>query len=1102
MKTATLHASPIRLAEISVCNWGSFHGLHTAPIDPQGTLITGDNGAGKTTFIDGLMMLLQPMRGAAFNVAAAQGDKSDRSVISYMRGSFGADHEGSNTRIKHKREGAVLTGLRALYRSDEGKEITLLVILLVNAGASSLSEIKRIYLVATENVRLADVLREISDGNIRHFNQWVKSKKNIVSFDERFKDYQAYYRQCLYMDNENAPALLSRALGLKKIDDLTKLIRELVLEPNTIRDEARKIVAEFDDLAQIHARMLDARAQVAHLQDLPDLQNQWHKNQLDKQKLAAEIQALPIYYAQYRAARLREQLVELSGSLQRAKQTIDEQRQRLQAAEDTQEACYADYLNAGGQRIESLRFKEKSLQKQYIHVFQAAQDYQELCRQLNLSDVLQRSIFTQHQTQAQAQFHQLAQQYENAETQFRIQAANHQILSIKLNELKAEMAEIAQRPNSNLPTKQQQWRDEVQAAFQIAPEQLMFIGEMLDVAEMHRDWQGAIERALGGLRTTLLVPKNQFAPINQWLNARHMNAHIRLQAVDLTNVPAVEFQKKGYLSKLMWREHAYQDWLRHFLQSKDLICVENMDEFERTPFSMTREGLQHWQQGRSEKKDNQRINDKSHWHLGFSNQMRLSSLQAEFADVQQQHIEQQATESAAHKQMKTIETQQSALAKLQRIQWTDIDVPQIENQLAQTRDAIEQLLNNQGDMQKAQQRWQAAKQAKYAEQEVLDQANRHEQSLQEQAARTEQELAQYVQAAQQSISENVRQLLAKRFEKQSLDDANYRKMQQQLDQLAHRVQTRSHEIERKADRIMLGFRSKDEWQHYAVEWATDFQAALPDYIAHLTALQNEGLPELVEQQAERLNKHSTQSLMNFEEILIKIHQDIQIRLQKINDVLARTEFMQAHHYLRLGSRPEHYPHVKEFKKKITAARQKYISDDQDLRFQLLQEVIEILKKHIDSSTLESQRLLDPRYQLEFYADVLDKHSDNRIVETLSSSSGKSGGEKEAFAGMIVAASLAYVLTPEGYDRPIYSTVFLDEAFSNTAESVSRRVLNVFKELNLHVNLITPYKNLNLARESARSLIIANRHSEKHESYLSEMTWEEVDKQQLESLKTV
>lgn len=96
--------------------------------------------------------------------------------------------------------------------------------------------------------------------------------------------------------------------------------------------------------------------------------------------------------------------------------------------------------------------------------------------------------------------------------------------------------------------------------------------------------------------------------------------------------------------------------------------------------------------------------------------------------------------------------------------------------------------------------------------------------------------------------------------------------------------------------------------------------------------------------------------------------------------------------------------------------------------------------------------------------------------------------------MVVAASLAYVLTPDGYDRPVYCTVFLDEAFSNTAESVSRRVLRVFRELHIHVNLITPYKNLNLARESARSLLIAERNPDTHESHLCELTWEEIDQQ--------
>src|SRR5579863_7545511 len=71
-----LRHSQIRLRELSVFNWGSFHGLHTAPIDPHGTLITGDNGAGKSTLIDGLIALLLPSGKATFNAAAAQGDKT------------------------------------------------------------------------------------------------------------------------------------------------------------------------------------------------------------------------------------------------------------------------------------------------------------------------------------------------------------------------------------------------------------------------------------------------------------------------------------------------------------------------------------------------------------------------------------------------------------------------------------------------------------------------------------------------------------------------------------------------------------------------------------------------------------------------------------------------------------------------------------------------------------------------------------------------------------------------------------------------------------------------------------------------------------------
>ncbi|MGH8548115.1 MAG: ATP-binding protein, partial [Methylococcales bacterium] len=117
--------SAIKLRELSVYNWGSFHGLHTARIDPEGTLITGDNGAGKSTLVDALMALLQAAGKATFNVAAAQGDRSDRSLMSYIRGSFGSAHDGNQTKVRSKREGAVVTGLRAFYKAEDDSEMTL-----------------------------------------------------------------------------------------------------------------------------------------------------------------------------------------------------------------------------------------------------------------------------------------------------------------------------------------------------------------------------------------------------------------------------------------------------------------------------------------------------------------------------------------------------------------------------------------------------------------------------------------------------------------------------------------------------------------------------------------------------------------------------------------------------------------------------------------------------------------------------------------------------------------------------------------------------------------------------------------------------------------
>ena len=152
--TELFSTGQIRLAELSVYNWGSFHGLHSARIDPEGTLITGDNGAGKSTLIDGLMALLLPSSKASFNIAAAQGDRADRTLMSYIRGNYGKAHDGSETATLLKRAGATATGLRALYVAEDGSKITLAALFWITQASNSLNDLKRLFVVGKRDVRL------------------------------------------------------------------------------------------------------------------------------------------------------------------------------------------------------------------------------------------------------------------------------------------------------------------------------------------------------------------------------------------------------------------------------------------------------------------------------------------------------------------------------------------------------------------------------------------------------------------------------------------------------------------------------------------------------------------------------------------------------------------------------------------------------------------------------------------------------------------------------------------------------------------------------------------------------------------------------------
>lgn len=236
----------IKLATLTVYNWGSFNGLHSININPDGTLITGENGAGKSTIIDGLMVLLCSAGRVSFNMAAAQGDKSDRSLVSYMRGSYGRFEDESGSSAKNLRNGTVATVLKAIYKHTASDRIVVLLgVFYINGSSNQLSDVKKIYVISESDISVKEALNHFSNNDTHSLKAYLKTFNRCYVCDDNFKEYEAHYKNLLNIENSNAPALLSRALGLKKIDDLTELIRKLVLEPGEIKtgcDEYRKTV--------------------------------------------------------------------------------------------------------------------------------------------------------------------------------------------------------------------------------------------------------------------------------------------------------------------------------------------------------------------------------------------------------------------------------------------------------------------------------------------------------------------------------------------------------------------------------------------------------------------------------------------------------------------------------------------------------------------------------------------------------------------------------------------------------------------------------------------------------------------------------------------
>ena len=1096
-----------RLQELDLYNWGAFAGRHQAHIDPANTAIIGPTGSGKTTLIDALMTLL--CANPRYNLASTGGHESDRDLVSYVRGASGPGHAGDDS--DHlARTGRCVTGIAArLVRGEDAADSVLIgAIFWFDGSSSGATDLNRRWCFAQgAGHSLEAWLEEHHSGRARGLSKLEKTTEGLRIFPSK-STYLAQLQSCFEV-GPNAFTLLNRAAGLKQLNSIDDIFRELVLDDHSAFDKALEVAKSFDELAAIHAELELANQQymaLVPLRDMAQLETQLHQRQQELRMLQV---GLPQWFAAQGVRLWGERCEELQTLLDIQQRQITADSRALELARAQEHTLLETYLCTGGGDIQSLQQLIDAQEKALLQTQRNVADYLALAQHLGLSqgrkgvEPFGAEVLAEHQKQATPKLEALEAQQHTLQEATEAAVTRERNAHAELKQLQAELQAVRQRPGSNLPTAFAQFRAALAAQLQLAPEDLPFVAELVEVQKKQHPWRGAIERALGSHRLRILVPPEAMGEALAWINQRNNHLHVRLLEVREPSQPT-QFLGGGFAAKINLKDHAYVGTLHQLLAEVDLHCVDSAEALRTTPHAMTREGLMSGKAQHFDKQDQRRIDQD--WMTGFDNRDRLAQLEAQIAE----HAAQWETLQNEKQDAQSAQAQAAQFAQLwkqlQTLQWDDLDAGSVETQLQQHQKRLAAFLDPQSDTGQARVRWETAK-------GLNQQADAALRVLEQQQATVQ---ADHRQAKKQqaSYSNRLTELptSAPMFDERSVSllpdglpaldcdqiDTHERKT---LTDLQKHLDTHIRQLaELHKDIIRQMGRAQKEDRGALAEQLQEIEA-LPPYLDRLRVLEEEDLPAKRQRFQDYLNSASDQGVSTLLSGIEAQVAEITERIDRLNDTLALVDFQQGR-YLQLDPQTVIHPVLQDLQKTLAQLRIERLRDDGGRsHYHALQTMVLLLREHATNRrTKAAQALLDARYRLQFAVLVLDRGT-RQVLERRTGSQGGSGGEKEIIASYVLTASLSYALCPQGRSLPLFATIVLDEAFSKSSQAVAARIIQALREFGLHALFVTPNKELRLLRNHTRSAVLVHRRG--RQATLASLSWLELDaraQQRQETLK--
>ena len=1092
-----------RLQRVEILNWGTFdRRVWSLRADGANALLTGDIGSGKSTLVDAVTTLLVPAQRITYNKAAGA-DTRERSLRSYVFGHYRAERgeAGQSAKAVALRDANSYSVILGHFRNEGlDQSVTLAQVFWIKDPKA---QPERFYVVAD---RALGIVEDFSDfgSDIKRLRKRLRDADHVELHDT-FPPYGRAFRRRFGLAGEQALELFSQTVSLKSVGNLTEFVRSHMLEPFPVEERIEQLIGHFDDLDRAHQAVVTARRQVEALEPLIEHADEHAAVNEEVHGLRACRDALPGYFASLRAELLSDRIARRDQEIARADRraaSLDEERRQQQGRRDEIRQAIAE---SGGDRIERLKTAIAERERERDERARRAAEYRAVLGQLDWDVPGDEERFDAHAATARDELAGMAERRAAVQNGLTEATVALQQERAQHDELTTEIESLRQR-RSNLPAAMLELRQRLCTDVGVAEDVLPFAGELLQVRDDEREWEGAIERLLHGFGLSLLVPDARYADVAAWVERTHLRGRLvyfRVQPPRDQRLPDLHAQSLFHKLSIEPDSEHYP-WLERQLAERfNYACCEDLASFRREKRAITRSGQIKAGGERHEKDDRHRIDDRSRFILGWSNEAKIAALE-EQAHATQRRVQGAAAEVAAkQEEQRALDTRVDHLNRLLGFtdyRQLDADALTVEiDRLNEERRALE----SESDTLRALQAQLADLDGEIAETEQKlkeVEAGRTRASTQREEASIlleadEATVAATDEAVQERDFPQLESMRGEAIGGQKLTVESCDNRQREFrDWLQARIDARDKRLATLREKIVDAMRRyQNEWPQQTAEIDCGIEA-IGEYRAILERLRADDLPRFEARFKELLNENTVREIAGFRASLERERQQIRERVDRINRSLAAIDY-NPNRYIRLLAENSTDAEIRDFLGELRACTEGTVGGDEhysEEKFLQVRRIIERFRGRDGSTDIDRRwrrKVTDVRNWFVFSASERWREDDSEH-EHYSDSGGKSGGQKEKLAYTVLAASLAYQFGLEqgGKRSRSFRFVVIDEAFGRGSDESARYGLELFSRLNLQLLIVTPLQKIHIIEPFVASVGFV--HNDGRESQLRNLTIEE------------